>query len=107
MAKSFDFQHAPGHLIRRAHQLAVAEPLIRDEHLTMLLLAESLALGIEGKLALWEALRAVAPEYPQLTGVDLVGLAERAREQRGRVETVRLGAARRAFGVRPDSPHTQ
>ena len=23
MAKSFDFQHAPGHLIRRAHQLAV------------------------------------------------------------------------------------
>ena len=24
MVKSFDFQHAPGHLIRRAHQLAVA-----------------------------------------------------------------------------------
>lgn len=24
MAKSFDFQHAPGYLIRRAHQLAVA-----------------------------------------------------------------------------------
>jgi DNA-binding MarR family transcriptional regulator len=23
MAKAFDFQHAPGHLIRRAHQLAV------------------------------------------------------------------------------------
>ena len=24
MPKSYDFQHAPGHLIRRAHQLAVA-----------------------------------------------------------------------------------
>ena len=24
MPKSFDFRHAPGHLIRRAHQLAVA-----------------------------------------------------------------------------------
>lgn len=24
MSKSFDFRHAPGHLIRRAHQLAVA-----------------------------------------------------------------------------------
>lgn len=24
MAKSFDFRHAPGHLIRRAHQLSVA-----------------------------------------------------------------------------------
>jgi len=24
MARSFDFEHAPGHLIRRAHQLAVA-----------------------------------------------------------------------------------
>ena len=24
MAKSFDFEHAPGHLVRRAHQLAVS-----------------------------------------------------------------------------------
>ncbi len=24
MSKSFDFEHAPGHLVRRAHQLAVA-----------------------------------------------------------------------------------
>ena len=24
MARSFDFEHAPGHLIRRAHQLSVA-----------------------------------------------------------------------------------
>jgi hypothetical protein len=99
-------KRAAGWVAGKAHQLAVAESLIRDEHLSLLLQAETMALGIEGKLALWEALRAVAPEYPQLAGVDLVGLAERAREQRGRVETVRLGAARRAFGVRPDSPHT-
>ena len=95
-----------GWVAGKAHQLAVAEPLTRDEHLSLLLQAESMALGIEGKLALWEALLAVAPEYPQLAGVDLVGLTGRAREQRGRVETVRLAAARRAFGARPDSQRT-
>jgi hypothetical protein len=57
-----------------------------------------MALGIEGKLGLWTALLAVAPDHPELATVDLAGLAERAREQRGRVEMVRLAAARRAFG---------
>ena len=54
-----------GWVAGKAHQLAVAEPLTRDEQLSLLLQAESMALGIEGKLALWEALLAVAPEYPQ------------------------------------------
>ena len=59
-----------------------------------------MALGIEGKLRLWAALSAVASGYPQLDGVDLSRLADRAREQRDRVETVRLAAAHRAFAAR-------
>jgi hypothetical protein len=63
----------------------------------VLLETETLALGIEGKLALWAALLAVASAYPQLIEDDLVRLASRAREQRGRIETIRLAAARRSF----------
>lgn len=88
---------ATGWLAGKAHRLAVGELLTGDEHLTTLLETETLALGVEGKLALWEALLAVASTYPQLVEDDLVRLAGRAREQRGRIETIRLAAARRAF----------
>jgi hypothetical protein len=90
-------KRAAGWVTGKAQQLAVAESLTRDEHLSLLLQAETMALGIEGKLALWEALLAVVPAHPQLGAIDLALLAERAREQRGRVEKIRLAAARRAF----------
>lgn len=88
---------AAGWAAGKAHQLAVSELLTGDEHLAMLLEAETLALGVEGKLALWEALLAVASAYPQLVEDDLVRLAGRARDQRGRIEAIRLAAARRSF----------
>ena len=95
-------KRAAGWVAGKAQQLAVAEPLTpRDEHLSLLLQAEAMALGIEGKLGLWEALLAVAADHPQLADVDLARLAERALEQRERVERVRLAGARRAFGLRP------
>lgn len=59
---------------------------------------EIVALGIEGKLALWRALAAAAREIPELQGVDYERLAQRAADQRQRVEPVRLDAARVAFG---------
>jgi hypothetical protein len=93
-------KRAVGWVAGKAHQLAMAEPLTGDEHLGLVRQAETMALGIEGKLGLWTALLAVAPDHPELAAVDLARLADRAREQRGRVETVRLAAARRAFGGR-------
>jgi hypothetical protein len=84
----------------KAHQLAVAAPLTADEDLKLLRHAETMALGIEGKIGLWTALLAVAADHPELAASDLAGLADRAREQRGRVEAVRLAAARCAFGGR-------
>lgn len=68
-----------------------------DEQLSTMLQAETLALGIEGKQALWQALLAVAPAYPQLPGDDLARLVDRARAQREQIETVRLELSRRAF----------
>lgn len=58
---------------------------------------EALALGIEGKHGLWRALAAAAEEAPALQVADYGRLAQRAEEQRRRVEEVRLKAAQGAL----------
>jgi hypothetical protein len=58
---------------------------------------ETLALGIQGKLALWRALSAVADQNPALSSLDLAELQDRARDQFERAEQLRLQAARRAL----------
>ena len=58
---------------------------------------EALSLGIEGKKSLWRALATAAEEAPDLQVADYEELIRRAEEQRNRVETARLEAARRAL----------
>jgi hypothetical protein len=58
---------------------------------------EALLLGIEGKRSLWLALAAAAEDAPSLQVLDYAHLVRRAEEQRSRVETMRLDAARRAL----------
>jgi hypothetical protein len=58
---------------------------------------EALAVGIDGKSALWQALSAAAEVAPELRGMDYEHLTERAKEQRSRVEMLRLQAARLAL----------
>ena len=58
---------------------------------------ETLALALEGKLALWHALEACAPDVPEIAEVDYARLIARGREQRDALEPVRLDAARAAF----------
>jgi hypothetical protein len=62
---------------------------------------EALALGIEGKRALWRALAAAAEDAPALQVVDYARLERRAEEQRRRVEMMRLEAAKAALGTAP------
>lgn len=92
---------AAGWIAGKAHQLALNELVTGNAHLSMLLETETLALGVEGKQALWQALLAVAPTYPLLLETDLERLAARARDQRDRIEAVRLDGARRAFTTAP------
>jgi hypothetical protein len=66
-------------------------PLRRLERL------EAVALGIEGKAALWSALNAAAEVAPDLRGPDYGRLGDRAKEQRNRVEVFRREAARTAL----------
>jgi hypothetical protein len=59
---------------------------------------EALALGIQGKLALWAALETVRDQIAELRSLDLPRLQQRAREQHSRVETRRLVVARSSLG---------
>jgi hypothetical protein len=59
---------------------------------------EGLALGVEGKRALWRALAGVVAEDARLEGVDLAALGRRAERQRRLIERERLRAAAIAFG---------
>jgi hypothetical protein len=58
---------------------------------------EAICVGIDGKTALWRALNAAAEVAPELRGIDYEHLAQRAQEQRSRVEIWRLQAARLAL----------
>lgn len=90
-------KQAAGWLAEKVQRVTVGEVVTGSAHLTRLLKVESLSLGVEGKLGLWLALMEVTAANPQLAGIDLPRLVERARDQRRRLETVRLDVARRAF----------
>ena len=58
---------------------------------------EGLALGVNGKLALWISLRALAASEPRLDEFDLDALIARAERQRDALESHRLLAVAEAF----------
>ena len=54
---------------------------------------EALAIGIQGKLALWRALRRVEGRFPELAALDLARLERQGQTQFERVDVHRLEAA--------------
>ena len=58
---------------------------------------EGLALGIKGKEFLWRALGTVEADIPDVQGINLEQLEQRAHEQFERVEKERLHLARETF----------
>ena len=58
---------------------------------------ESLTLGVEGKLSLWKALKAVADRYEPLQSTNLDELSARAQTQHDALEGERVAAAKRAL----------
>jgi hypothetical protein len=64
---------------------------------------EALSLGIEGKRGLWTALSNAAVSSPSLRQLDYARLADRAVEQRRRVEALRLEVARTALAPAADA----
>jgi hypothetical protein len=88
-------------LVEKATQLKLRFDDSTEGALRLLEVSEAVALGIEGKRALWGALAAAAEVAPALQVADYARLPQRAEEQHQWVETVRLGAARAAFTAAP------
>jgi hypothetical protein len=72
--------------------------------LSRLVELESLALGITGKVSLWEALTEVHEEDPRIDLEELKHLSERAEEQRAEVWQLRQRAVREAFKAEAPVP---
>jgi hypothetical protein len=88
---------ALGWISEKAHRLKPNRELRGASPLTPLIDLETLSLGIEGKRTLWVGLAEV-DEVAEAIGRDrLAQLAERAADQRDRVEVHRRAAAREAF----------
>jgi hypothetical protein len=88
-------RQAGGRVLEKVSRVKFDEWSTRDSDLSLLLETEALALGIEGKMAGWHALKELPAS--RLNDVDLDGLIGRARQQRAKVEELRLAAARAAF----------
>ena len=80
----------------RAGRLKLNGSLFKYSPLSRLVELEALSLGVEGKLCLWVNL-AELPQEGGLEDFDLRALADRARDQRKRLEEQRIEAARIAF----------
>ena len=92
-------KEAAGWMLERLSRLRLNPALTGSADLTRLLETEALSLGIEGKLAMWLALKEAAATDPSLAGTDYDRLIERARSQRGALEPHRLAAAAAALSA--------
>ena len=86
--------------LERVGRLKLNGQLTGYSPLSRLIELEGLAVGVTGKLALWENLRELAASEPALAGFDFDELAERARAQLDRLHRERLKAARLALPAR-------
>ena len=91
---------ATGWLVEKLSELKLHLDDAGDGALRRLEALETISLGIAGKEALWHALAAAAEEAPELNGPDYARLGQRAEAQRAVVESLRLHAAKEAFGAR-------
>ena len=92
-------KEAAGWVLEKLSRLRLNPALTGGAQLTRLLETEALALGIEGKLAMWLTLKEAVAGDPRLAGTDFDRLIERARGQRRAVEPHRLAAAMQSFSA--------
>jgi uncharacterized protein YoaH (UPF0181 family) len=90
-------KQAAGWVFEKVTRLRFNQQLTGSEELTRLLETETLSLGIEGKLAMWQALKAIDGLDAELGPADFDRLIFRARRQRETLEPHRLEAAAKAF----------
>lgn len=90
-------KQAVGRLGERFSRIKLNELVTGSRDLSRLLELEALGLGIQGKLAGWQALQAIRDREPKLAEFDLDSLISRAEQQRAGLEQHRLRVAGEAL----------
>lgn len=83
----------------KAGRLKLNGELFSYSPLSRLVELEGLALGVQGKLAMWRSLRSLADADEHLAGFDLEAPIARAQSQARRVEARRVRAAQEALAA--------
>jgi len=86
-----------GWIVEKLSRLRFTEKLTGSSDLSRLLELETLSLGVEGKLSMWQNLNEVADVDARLTQTDFDRLIQRAQQQLEGLNRHRLEAATRAF----------
>lgn len=89
---------AAGWVGEHLSRLRLSPVLTGSPHLTHVLELETVAMGIQGKVMLWESLRRAVGGDSRLLDVDFTELIERGRQQFDEVQAHRLETAVLAFG---------
>lgn len=82
----------------KAGRLKLNGQLVGYSPLSRLVELETLSMGVQGKLSLWQNLTTAAQGEPRLGSADLQQLLERATSQLAVLERLRVGAAQEALG---------
>jgi hypothetical protein len=90
-------KQAVGWIFEKLSRLRINRQLVGSADLARMMEMETLSLGIEGKLAMWQVLKEIAPADPRLAATDFDVLVDRARQQRRTLEPLRLESAVKAF----------
>jgi hypothetical protein len=91
-------RRAVGWLSEKAAELKLIADDPGNGALRLFEAVESIMIGVHGKLGLWRALAANAPQIPVLAAVDYQPLISQAEEQEALLEVLRLEASKAAFG---------
>lgn len=94
-------KQATGWLLEKVSRLKLNERVTGGADFLIMLQIEALATGIDGKCAMWLALRELGDADGHYGGMDMNELVERAKSQRAGLEEHRLAAAARAFAAPP------
>jgi hypothetical protein len=90
-------RRAAGWLAERGSRLKLAMDDPKDGAFRVFETIELISLGIDGKIALWTSLAAIASSDPNLSSVKYDELIARARAQRAAMEPLHSDAARAAL----------
>ncbi|MDQ3978114.1 MAG: hypothetical protein M3314_00980 [Actinomycetota bacterium] len=94
-------KQAVGWMAEKMSRLRLNRVSAGSDELAFLMSLEALAMGVDGKRNLWQALQEVAAQEPAVAELDLPALVRRAEAQHDVLETHRRAAAPAALG-RPE-----